>query len=420
MPATDSGMGGHRPPDPGGRGEARGPEVATREDAVVAGPANHPPNRGGPHQFAQDGVDSLVEFPALVTTPSDAQGGNSAATTTQTLEGRAHGDTAVEAGAAAPPLPPQRFAAAVGRGGSAKTRLSQAQPPPSDFGGAIPDHLAVLHTIAVDPSEVHLDTALRSRTESETEALLAYLNGTVELPHAPNFLKATMPLLQRAMMEQFHETHIEVTLMADIPPRAKLRKNMTHHTVLDLLYTANADSARGRQMIGRVMDDVKNLHFDGIHTLKFVFNSRRVATLYTGLAFHLNGVCVVLEDSEHAFQRARAQGRFEALADSDDDDSEDEEAPYAYESSHEPAEAITGRDQHVSNSPTAPDVPARGPTESQLAKADRSTEHRQSDAETIGRSHRLSGEGEAADEEMISDTLSVQSGYVGSSAPSCT
>ncbi|KAE8988890.1 hypothetical protein PR003_g22314 [Phytophthora rubi] len=116
MPATDSGMGGHRPPDPGRRGEARGPEVATREDAVVADPANHPPNRGGPHQFAQNGVDSLVEFPALVTTPSDAQGGNSAATTTQTLEGRAHGDTAVEAGAAAPPLPPQSFAAAVGRG----------------------------------------------------------------------------------------------------------------------------------------------------------------------------------------------------------------------------------------------------------------------------------------------------------------
>ncbi|KAE8879121.1 hypothetical protein PF005_g13183 [Phytophthora fragariae] len=140
MPATDSGMGGHRPPDPGGRGEARGPEVATREDAVVADPANHPPNRGGPHQFAQDGVDSLVEFPALVTTPSDAQGGNSAATTTQTLEGRAHGDTAVEAGAAAPPLPPQRFAAAVGRGGSAKTRLSQAQPPPSDFGGRWTPH----------------------------------------------------------------------------------------------------------------------------------------------------------------------------------------------------------------------------------------------------------------------------------------
>ncbi|KAE9311417.1 hypothetical protein PR003_g20023 [Phytophthora rubi] len=102
------------------------------------------------------------------------------------------------------------------------------------------------------------------------------------------------------MVEQFHETHMEVTLTADISPRAKLRRNMTHQTVLALLYAANADSARGRQMIDRVMDDVKLIHFDGIHTLKFVFNSRRVATLYQGLAFRLNGVCAVLEDSDSA------------------------------------------------------------------------------------------------------------------------
>ncbi|KAE9275066.1 hypothetical protein PF008_g29436 [Phytophthora fragariae] len=315
MPATDSGGGGHRPPDPGGRGVTRPPVAATRADTTADGPANQPPIQGGPHQIGPDEAARLTEFPALVTTPSDAQGGNSDPTTTTptTPSGGPRGVTNTAAGGATHPSPLQSFAAVVGSGGNTQGRLVKAQPLPSAaaLGGrwtpqerhvlletlAKPWHLptagpstgplATLHAIAVAPSEVHLDTALRDRTKSETEALLAYLNGSLELPHAPNFLKATMPLLHRAMVEQFHETHMEVTLTADISPRAKLRRNMTHQTVLALLYAANADSARGRQMIDRVMDDVKLIHFDGIHTLKFVFNSRRVATLYQGLAFRL-------------------------------------------------------------------------------------------------------------------------------------
>ncbi|KAE9022593.1 hypothetical protein PR001_g11599 [Phytophthora rubi] len=132
----------------------------------------------------------------------------------------------------------------------------------------------------------------------ETEALMAYANKQLELPHAPRFLKATMPLLQRAMLEQYHEAFIEVTLTAEVAPRAKLHRGMTHNALVALLFAANTDSARGRQMIGRLMDDVKMLYFDGGHTLKFVFNSRRLADIYAGLAFRINGTCIVLDDTE--------------------------------------------------------------------------------------------------------------------------
>jgi hypothetical protein len=50
-------------------------------------------------------------------------------------------------------------------------------------------------------------------------------------------------------------------------------------------------------MIKRLMDDVKMLHFDGIHTLKFIFHSRRLASAYRGTALRLQGTYLELEDS---------------------------------------------------------------------------------------------------------------------------
>lgn len=163
---------------------------------------------------------------------------------------------------------------------------------------AEPVETARLRTVALEVSPVHQDDALRTRTEDETKALLAYLNGELELPHAPNFIKATMPVLQRAMIEQYHESHIEATLTAGVPPRAKLRRSMTTFTLFAQLYEGNADTARGRQMIDKMMDDVKLIYFDGTHTLKFVFHSHRIANDYLGLAFRLHGVCLELEDTE--------------------------------------------------------------------------------------------------------------------------
>lgn len=65
-----------------------------------------------------------------------------------------------------------------------------------------------------------------------------------------------------------------------------------------LVYSENADTPRGREIIDRIMDDMKLLQFDGIHTLKFVFNSRRVTNLCKRLEFRLNRVCGGLEDTD--------------------------------------------------------------------------------------------------------------------------
>jgi hypothetical protein len=69
-------------------------------------------------------------------------------------------------------------------------------------------------------------------------------------------------------------------LTADVSPRAKLRRSMTHHALFGLLYQANPDSEAGRPMLKCLSDEMKMLHFDGIHTLKFVFHSRRIASHY--------------------------------------------------------------------------------------------------------------------------------------------
>jgi hypothetical protein len=101
-----------------------------------------------------------------------------------------------------------------------------------------------------------------------------------------------------AMPRTSHASHVK-TLTADVSPRAKLRRTMTHHAIFGILYKANADSERGRLLTQRIMEDVKILHFDGIHTLKLTFHSKRIASRYQGLiTCRLQGTCLKVEDSD--------------------------------------------------------------------------------------------------------------------------
>ncbi|KAG2766978.1 hypothetical protein Pcac1_g21816 [Phytophthora cactorum] len=98
------------------------------------------------------------------------------------------------------------------------------------------EDMAKLRELAEQPSLVHADSTLREPTATETAALMDDLNGDLELMHPPNFLKATMTVLQRAMMEQFREKHIKVTLTADVPPQVPLRRNVTHVVLFTELF----------------------------------------------------------------------------------------------------------------------------------------------------------------------------------------
>ncbi|KAL4106604.1 hypothetical protein PRIC1_004651 [Phytophthora ramorum] len=332
-PSPGRGGPGGKPPDPpdgiGGR--------AARDDAVPAakakGPIAQTENLGGPQQDtgALHLRDSDQQREATLsstseTTPSDAQGESGAChaerqDVQRIVDGqRMHTHPP-------PATPTVSYAAAVRNGGTILP--IDATPAPRAITGQwkprerhlllstlakdwqvtnVPEdsaHHATLRQVAIAPSEVRDDTSLRLLTATQMETLLAYLNGELELQYAPTFLKATLPLLQRAMLEQFHESHVEVLLTTDVPPTARLRRNMNHQSLMAQLYAANADSARGRQMLNRIMDDVKRVSFDGVHTLRFVFNSRRVADQYAGLAFRLNGTCIMLEDTEYGGSTGR-------------------------------------------------------------------------------------------------------------------
>ncbi|KAG2858733.1 hypothetical protein PC129_g12080 [Phytophthora cactorum] len=99
-----------------------------------------------------------------------------------------------------------------------------------------------------------------------------------------------MPVLQRSMVEQFHEEHVEATLTTNVPSRVPLRRTTTHLTLLTELLNANKDVRHGAAMVARLWQNVKILHFDGNHTLRFVFHSRRKAGFFVGAALRLQRV----------------------------------------------------------------------------------------------------------------------------------
>ncbi|KAE8899984.1 hypothetical protein PF001_g8061 [Phytophthora fragariae] len=105
-------------------------------------------------------------------------------------------------------------------------------------------------------------------------------------------------------------------------------------------------------------------------------------------------------------------------------ESEDEEAPYAYEAAIDSSMDATNHDNVAPRGPSTPTAPTRveGPAIDLLIRPTRHEDPRLSDAEKVEKSGGITitntCDGEDAD--MASDTSSVLSGYVGSSAPSCT
>lgn len=197
-----------------------------------------PTNTGGvwcgPHEEIATPQELPTRRPALVMTPSDARGGRRT--------------TGADAGTGAQPASPDAAPTATYRTGTTTNsyasvvRRGQEQqatglaPVPTTIAGKwSPRHKQLLletlacdwispstpvdtpaqanmRKVAMEPSKVHANTALRARTQMETETLLAYLNETLELPHPPNFIKATLPVLQRAIIEQYHGSHLETPL----------------------------------------------------------------------------------------------------------------------------------------------------------------------------------------------------------------
>ncbi|KAE9205299.1 hypothetical protein PF005_g13448 [Phytophthora fragariae] len=159
-----------------------------------------------------------------------------------------------------------------------------------------------LYNVAMEPAEVMRDGSTRPMTVAEERALLAYMRGELELTHPPNFIKATLSHLHRALLEDIHEAHVNVTLTANLPPYVVLKRtaNIPHVEIFRSLYTANTDGTIGRDMMRCLQRDVKRFIYDGAHTLRFVFYSGRVAAHWARQSLRFQKAVITLHNTSRS------------------------------------------------------------------------------------------------------------------------
>ncbi|KAE8907023.1 hypothetical protein PF003_g8831 [Phytophthora fragariae] len=153
---------------------------------------------------------------------------------------------------------------------------------------------------ALAPAKASCDESIRAWTQRESEILQAYLAGSLDLPHPPNFLKEVLIGEHRAMIEDMHEAYFHATLTAVIPATVRLAKNAAHATIFRELFHANTDKNTGHEMMSAFQRDVKRLRFDGIQTLDVVFYSRTAADRWTEKTIRLQKAVITLRDTQRS------------------------------------------------------------------------------------------------------------------------
>ncbi|POM66748.1 hypothetical protein PHPALM_17333 [Phytophthora palmivora] len=76
------------------------------------------------------------------------------------------------------------------------------------------DDLKTRNEALEEPAKASCDESIRGWTERENAIFLAYLNGELEPPHPPNFIKEVFVSEHRAMIEDMHEANFNYTLTA--------------------------------------------------------------------------------------------------------------------------------------------------------------------------------------------------------------
>ncbi|EGZ08871.1 hypothetical protein PHYSODRAFT_305732 [Phytophthora sojae] len=121
----------------------------------------------------------------------------------------------------------------------------------------------------------------------------------LEFPHPPNFIKEILVSEHRALLEDFHEAHMNYTLTANLPPYVNLPRNAPHVAILEELHKANVDPATGigLPVLRGLLNDVKRLIYDGSHTLSFGFYSKRAAQSWVKKALRFQRAVISLHDT---------------------------------------------------------------------------------------------------------------------------
>jgi hypothetical protein len=119
--------------------------------------------------------------------------------------------------------------------------------------------------------------------------------GRLGLPHPPNFLKKIFVAKHCAMVEDFHERYLNVTLTANLPPTVRMSKHVPHAELFKELFHANTDGRFGADMMRVLQGDVKRLVYDGLHTLNVVYYSRRAADRWTSKTLGFQRAVITLQ-----------------------------------------------------------------------------------------------------------------------------
>lgn len=151
------------------------------------------------------------------------------------------------------------------------------------------------YALATKPYPLHADSALRPMSDEESSALRAYVSRELELPAPPTFLTCTASSLTRAAFMAYHQSHIEATLLADVPARARLGRNISRRSILRELVDANGGSDDGKRRMKAFIKAAQRIVFDGHHTLSFVFMSNSSAAGWSGSKLKFRGCSLLLE-----------------------------------------------------------------------------------------------------------------------------
>ncbi|CAI5747147.1 unnamed protein product [Peronospora destructor] len=131
-------------------------------------------------------------------------------------------------------------------------------------------------------------------TTEELEALSVYVERQLDLPGPPTFLSFTIPALKRAAMMAYHSEQVEGKLIADVPARVRLGRNISRGFLLRELTAANAQSEEGKRRMRNLIKAAQRIVFDGNHTLTFVFMSRVAAAKWENAEMKLRNCAIQL------------------------------------------------------------------------------------------------------------------------------
>ncbi|KAE8959444.1 hypothetical protein PR002_g30538, partial [Phytophthora rubi] len=168
-----------------------------------------------------------------------------------------------------------------------------------------------MRRLAEEPAMANCDSKIRAWTALENDTLVNYMAGKLDLPHPPNFIKEIMIAEHRAMLEDFHEKYLNVTLTAKLPPSVRLPKQVPHADLFKELFQANTCRRFGTAMMRVLQEDVKRLDYDGTHTLHLVFYSRHAADRWVLKTLRFQKAVITMQDTARKPGEAR-EGTYNA------------------------------------------------------------------------------------------------------------